>query len=132
MKQDLDAVNTELAEIIDRLGGLAPDAYAKRHELLTRQDELRVKAAEFAHDLDAERPTHDLEAELASLRKVRSQLIETRIGYATGKGGSAHGPASAAMVELGVKSMGAAGLDRTNARISRLEDILAQRQRGEQ
>lgn len=124
MSSDLESINTELAEIIDRLNALPSDAFAERYAMLKHQDELREAAAAYRDDLNAIRPTEEVEAELASLRRWRDQLIETRIGFVTSMGGSNQGPTPGAWVELRDKAMGAAGLDRINARISQLEDIL--------
>ena len=123
--EDLDRISSELADILDRLNALPADAFQERYELQTRQDQLRDEAAAFRNQLDVERSTNELEAEVASLRKRRDKLIQARIGIVTSKGGSNQGPSSGAMVTLAAKAKDAAQLDPIHARISRLEDVLA-------
>ncbi len=45
MSFDLDGMNAQLAEIIDRLIALPDDAFAERYELFKKQDELHKQAA---------------------------------------------------------------------------------------
>ena len=125
MSDDLDRLSRELADVLDRLNALPRDAFAERYELLTKQDELREEASEFRDELDIPRSASEVEAELESLRHMRNHLLESRIGFATSKGGSNQGPSSGAWVKLGAAAKGGAHLDRIHARISELEDILA-------
>jgi hypothetical protein len=124
---DVDALNRELAQVQDALLALPADAFAERHELLKRRDELREQAAAVAISADDGKSTADLEAEVAALRRRREELISTRIGFATGKGGSAQGPTSGAWVGLGRAAKDGAGMDQLNARISKIERLLAER-----
>jgi hypothetical protein len=64
----------ELSEIQDRLVALPDDAFAERSELIRRRDELRSEAEAHAAGADPARPTEDLLAELAALRRRRSDL----------------------------------------------------------
>ena len=112
---------------MDRLLARPEDAYAERSELLTRQYELRDLAADFRQDADADRSTADLFAELDALKDQRETLISTRIGFATGKGGNSAPAVSGAWVKLGMDALAGAGLDSLNARIAKLEDLLAHR-----
>lgn len=116
-----------LAEIQAELTELAGKPSPRMFELLTEQDALRAEAGGLAHSVDADRSTSELEAELASLVKLRKSLVDARTGYATGKGGNNAGPASGAWVTLNAQSHAASGVDRLTTRISHIEDVLASR-----
>lgn len=125
----LEEVTLRLAAIQDALMALPDGASSERHELLKERDALRAEAAGFSVDHDQNRSTQELEAELASLRHRRKQIVGARSGYATGKGGNNAGPASGAWVKLAEQSKSAGGLGVLNARISQIEDVLATRAR---
>lgn len=116
-----------LAAIQEELAALPDGPSADRYQLLKERDGLRLAAAQYAADIDSERPTEELQAELASLKQQRRQLVESRSGYVMSKGGNSQGPASAAWVKLSVSGRSASGVDRLNVRISHLEDVLSQR-----
>ena len=124
---ELDRITRELAEVQDQLLALEEGDFAERFRLQSRQDELREAAGELATDWDADRPTEEIEAELAGHRARLEELVESRSGYAIGKGGSNQGPGSAAMGKLAHQSKQAAGLGQITARISHLEDLLKER-----
>lgn len=123
----VEEIALRLAAIQDALLALPAGPSRERYDLLTEQDALREEAAEFAVQVDAGRSTADLEAELASLKRRRHEIVDSRRGYVMGKGGDNAGPASAAWVRLSGQSRSAAGLDQMNARISTIEDVLAAR-----
>lgn len=127
----VEDVTLRLAAIQEELLALPDGPSEKRYQLLVERDALREQAAEFAVDVDAERSTAELEAELLSLRRRRREIVESRSGYVMGKGGDSQGPASGAWVKLSGQSRSAAGLDHINVRISRIEDVLASRKNRE-
>lgn len=123
----VEEIALRLAAIHDELAALPEGPSVARHELLKERDGLRRAASQYAADIDLERPTEALKAELASLRQQRRHLIESRSGYVMGKGGNNQGPASAAWVQLSASGRSASGVDRLNVRISHLEDVLSRR-----
>ena len=123
----VEDVSLRLAAIHDELAALPDGPSPERYILLKELDLLREEAAGFVANVDTERPTTDLEAELASLRRSRKQILDARKGYVMSKGGDNAGPASGTWVKLSIQSRSAAGVDRLNVRISRIEDVLASR-----
>jgi len=97
---DLDAVNWELAEVVDALNRTPSDDFPARHALRVRQDELRERAAEFRTDADEQRPTAALEAELRALEARLNAIygsgldLVTQSGGGSGTGGSFTSPAA--------------------------------------
>lgn len=89
---DLDRITQALARVQGELLGLADDAFAERHELLQRRDQLRREAAAFRVDFDTRRPTEDMLDELSGLRSHLSELEGRRIDMVKQSGGSAAGP----------------------------------------
>ena len=81
--QDLDAVNRELAEVVDALNATPSDDFAARHALRTRQDQLRELAAEFRVDADeqvrlllhADTPVVTIFPNEASLLRLATALL---------------------------------------------------------
>ncbi len=124
---DPGQVSKRLAEILVELDRLPPGPSPERFQLLVERDELRDQAGQFGADQLASRSTEELETELESLRQTRDSLVSSHTGFITAKGGSSAAPTSGAWVELSKKSLGAAGLDRFNQRISQIEDVLAER-----
>lgn len=123
----LDELTRRLARIQDELAALPCGASPQRFALLTERDALRRAAAAYRQGVDDGRSTKDLEAELASLRKRRDQSIARRTGFVTSKGGGSHSPTPGAWVKLGSQAMAGDDLSGVNARISKIEDILAER-----
>lgn len=127
---DIDAINRELAEVVDALNATPSDDFAARYALRTRQDELRELAAEFRVDADEQRSTEDLRREL----KMMEQRLEgiygsgmdlvTQSGGGSGTGGSY---TSAAEGGMNAQIREASGLGDIQARIARLREILASR-----
>ena len=127
MSEPLDELTKRLSQIQDELAALPCGASPQRYALLTERDALRRAAASYRSTADESRSTKALEAELASLKKRRKQSIAQRTGFATSKGGGSHSPSSGAWVKLGSQAMAGDDLSMVNARIARIEDILAKR-----
>lgn len=129
---NLDSLNRELADIQDRLLALAPDDFEERYRLQSRQDELRNEAAGFEQDWLKERSTEDLEAELAQLRRHAEELVASKSGMVSGKGGGSHSAVSGAFAKLAldVKQTVADEVGRILVRIDHIEAVLASRRAG--
>lgn len=128
--QDLDAVNRELAEVVDALNATPTDDFAARHALRTRQDELRELAAGFRVDADEQRSTEDLRIELAAREAQLDAIYKSGLDLVTQSGGgSATGGSYTSAGEAGInqKIRGASGAGEVQARIARLQEILADR-----
>ena len=82
MVGDMSSVFRELEQLQDRLSSLTRDAYEEKYALLTRQEELRTRAAQLADEVTAECSTQELLIRLASLRR-RRDLLERQHGSAT-------------------------------------------------
>ncbi|KAA3638479.1 MAG: hypothetical protein DWP92_06035 [Armatimonadetes bacterium] len=127
----LEEINRDLGSVLDAMIALDDDDFAKRYELLKRQDELRVEAGRFQTDFDEQRPTQDVMDELRSMRKQRDAEVKNQAGRnmmsGPGGSGSAAGAVSAEMVELTLKAKAASPLDGLNTRIAALESILLAR-----
>lgn len=131
MARSLDTVTRELAEVTDLLLAVADDDFATRHELLTRQDALRLEAESFAQDLDAGRPTQDVIDELVEARsqlasEVRRNSGRVMMSGPSGTGASA-GAVSAEMVTLSLKTNAASRVAALTTRVAFLEDVLTER-----
>jgi len=128
--QDLDAVNRELAEVVDALNSTPSDDFATRHALRTRQDALRDLAAGFRVDADEQRSTEDLQRELAARESQLEAIygagvdMVTQAGGGSGTGGSY---TSAAEGGMNKQVRAAAGAAEVTVRIARLREILAVR-----
>ncbi len=129
--QDLDAVNRELAEVVDALNATPTDDFAARHALRTRQDELRELAAQFRVDADEQRSTEDLRRELAAretqITAIYGAAME-QVSQSGGGGGDFGSPVAAAEGGLTAKGRDATGAPEIRSRISRLREILAARE----
>lgn len=111
MVGEMSSVLRELEKVQDRLSSLTKDAQSERYALMTRQEELRTKAARLAEDVDAECSTQQLLSQLSRLRRRREVLNRQR--RAVGPGG--YRPGS------GV------GLNQVDDRIQRIRSLLAAR-----
>ncbi len=111
MVGEMSSVLRELEQVQDRLSSLTKDAEAEKYALMTRQEELRTRAARLADDVDAQCSTQQLLTQLASLRRRRDVLNRQR--HATGP--SSYGPG-----HLG-------GLSQVDERIERIRSLLADR-----
>jgi hypothetical protein len=124
---DLDALVTRMARVRVALDELPEGPSPERYSLLTELDELRRQAETFDQwDLES-RSTVELSSELDALTSRREQIVSGRIGFATSTGGGNHSPTPGSWVDLATKARDAAGLDRINARIGRIEDELTKR-----
>ena len=129
--QDLDAVNRELAEVVDALNATPSDDFAARHALRTRQDQLRELAAGFRVDADEQRSTKDLRIELAARESQIKAIYGSGIDMVTqAGGGSGTGGSYTSAAEGGVNKQvrEASGAADVIARIARLREILASRE----
>lgn len=128
---DLDRITRELAEVQDALLALPDDAFAERYELLRRRDELRNAAATARAGLAQERPTADIQAELAGLRRRLAELEARRIDLVqqAGSSAAAAGPGADGWggIQLNTAIDRAQGLDEVRARIGVLKGILLDR-----
>jgi hypothetical protein len=128
--KDLDAVNRELAEVVDALNNTPSDDFAARHALRTRQDELRELAAGFRVDADEQRSTEDLRIELAARESQINAIYGSGIDMVTqAGGGSGTGGSYTSAAEGGINRQvrDASGAGEVQARIARLREILADR-----
>ncbi len=128
---DRDAALRELGAIQDRLISLPDDAFAERYELQTRRAALRDQLAEANAGADVERPTPELEAELAALRAQAEEIRKLRIDVVKQAGGGRTGE----MNTRGATAMNrqideAHGRPAIIARIARIEAALAERAGG--
>ena len=88
---DITELLAELADLHDRLIALPADAFAERHELRSRQDALRERAAEFQQHRDAGRSRTELELELSALDGQLEAIRSQRIDPVKQAGGGPHG-----------------------------------------
>lgn len=127
---DLDAINRELAEVVDALNATPADDFAVRHELHTRQDALREMAAQYQRDADESRSTDDLHRELAAREAQIASIYGSAMEQvAQSSGGGPGGGALTAAAEGGLVAKGreASGAPAIRARIARLRQLLAER-----
>ena len=119
MVGDMSSILSELTLVQDQLAALSADAVADRTALLARRDELHVAAARMADKVDEDRPTQDLLAQLAALRRQLGALERQR----------AAAPARPGMrVENSFRpSQGQPSESRIEARIRRIQWLLSQR-----
>ena len=126
---DITQLLAELADVHDRLIALPSDAFAERHELRTRQDELREEAAGFQQHRDEGRSRSELEAELAALRGqlegIRRQRIDPvrQAGGGPGGGGEMGNLGALAINQSIEQAQGGPGIQ---ARIAQIEARLAE------
>lgn len=112
----------ELAEVTDALIATEADDFVGLFEFLTRQDKLRAEAHQLGVDVDRERPTSDIRAELAWAKGRRNLLIRQK---SLVSGPQGHG-VSAKMVELSSDTDRPRGLEALTVRISSLESLLVE------
>lgn len=128
--RDLDSINRELAEVVDALNATPSDHFAARHELRTRQDQLRELAAGFRVDADDQRSTEDLRRELTAretqVTAIYGAAME-QISQSSGGGPGGQGHTAAAEGALTAKGRESMGAPAIRARIFRLREILAER-----
>lgn len=125
---DLNHIFEELTRIRRQLDELPADAAGARAKLEHRREELHAEAA-GQDAVGDERPTHEIETELVSLRNHVDHIEQTGIDVATQHGGSLLEASTASdsmdlnkQVELGQ------GADELRARIHKLEAVLEHRE----
>ena len=128
--RNLDDVTRDLASVTDALLAVEATDFARRHELLKRQDQLRAEADAFASGFEKQRPTQDILSELESLRQQRDAEVKGRIGRTmmSGPGGTrgAPGAVSGEMMRLTTKANANGRLEALTQRIAALESLLAE------
>lgn len=126
----LDEINRRLAEIQAELWDLDVDEFTARHALHLERDRLRDQVRTSV-DLDADRPTEDLLAELEARSDSLAQIQESMVNPAGMSGGGGHGTGSyegpADGVKLNTEILAATGAAKLRERIARLETILTER-----
>jgi len=123
-------LTSKLADIQRQLLDLPDEAFAERFELRKQQDALRLKAKEYASDLDKSRGTDDLLVELGALRSQMKSIEGQRIDLVmqAGSGGastSEMGNLGGVAINKGIDD--AMGLPKIKARIGVIKGILDDR-----
>ena len=129
-RADVEAVVKRLAEVQDELLSLDSDDFATRYRLESERDRLRDQAAEFSGAVDAGRPTHEIERELASLRSQLEAIEASKIDMVMQSGGGTNAGAGAdgmGGVVLNQQIGAASGIDKIRSRIAQLETVLHDR-----
>lgn len=89
MVGEMSSILRELEIVQDRLSELTAADQTERSTLMSRQEELRTRAARLAEDVDSQCSTKELLIHLASLRRRRDVLNRQR--HARGPGAAAPG-----------------------------------------
>lgn len=128
---DVDAALRELADIQDRLIALPADAFGERYDLQTHRAALRDRLAETHAGADQERPTAELEAELAALQARAEEVKKLRIDVVKQAGGGRTGEMNTrGATQMNRQIDEAQGLPAIRSRIARIEAVLEQRREG--
>jgi len=126
-------VLSRISEIYDELLEVESDDFAKRHRLLTERDGLRSRVHEFQGDavLTDDRPTPQIERELAALRANAEALYDQQIDLVTQAGGGSQTNEMGNLGGIGLnhRMAEATGLNSIRQRIGQLEAILDNRQK---
>ena len=123
-------INRRLAEIQKQIWELDPNDFATKYELQKERDELRDRVR-AAVDVDNDRSTEDLLAELGERRKALTLAQESMVSSAGMSGGggadagSFEGPSDG--VKLNTEIVAASGAQQLAQRIAKLETILSER-----
>jgi hypothetical protein len=124
-----------IAEIFDELAALGPGRFGQQHALLTERDALQAELHELEGrgTLTDERPTEEIEREVAALRSSAEALRRQHIDLVSQAGGGPHG---GEMGNLGATGLNqrmdeASGFNQLMRRIGRLEALLEDRRRGD-
>jgi hypothetical protein len=124
---DLNHIFEELVQIRKQLEELPGDATEERARLEHRREELHAEAAgqDAAGD---ERPTHEIEMELVSLRNQVDHIEKSGIDVAVQHGGSALESSTATdAMDLNKQIEAGQGADELRDRIHKLEVVLEHR-----
>lgn len=114
MVVQLGSILRELEQVQDRLTSLAHDDQSEKLTLLSRQEELRTRAAQLAVAVDSRCSTQTLLTQLAGLRRQLG-AFERQHGGGPSRGGAHR------------QSSPMSNMSRVEQRISRIEGILADR-----
>jgi hypothetical protein len=114
MAGKMSSILRELEQVQDRLSALCGDDGADKLDLMTRQEELRTRAARLAEDVDAGCSTQQLLTDLAKLRRRRDVLDRQRVRGGSGPAPQPSGP-------------GYEGVSQVEQRVKRIRSLLADR-----
>jgi hypothetical protein len=125
---DLDRIFRELMETRQKLDSLPPDASTERARLERRRQELHELATNLQASVGDERPTPEIQTELASLKVSLTEIEDATIDIAVQHGGSALEASYApATMDLNRAIESGQGADEIRVRIRQLEDTLEKR-----
>jgi hypothetical protein len=125
---DLDRIFRELMETRQKLDSLPPDASTERARLERRRQELHELATNLQASVGDERPTPEIQTELASLKVSLTEIEDATIDIAVQHGGSALEASYApATMDLNRQIESGQGADEIRVRIRQLEDTLEKR-----
>lgn len=128
---EISEVRQRISDIYDELLETESDDFAERHRLLTERDVLRSRIHELQGDavLTDDRPTLQIERELAALRANAEALYDQQIDLVTQAGGGSHAVDHGSLGGIGLNQRMAesTGLNAIRQRIGQLEGILADR-----
>ncbi len=125
---DLDRIFRELMETRQKLDSLPPDASTERARLERRRQELHELATNLQASVGDERPTPEIQTELASLKVSLTEIEDATIDIAVQHGGSALEASYApATMDLNRAIESGQGADEIRGRIQQLEDTLEKR-----
>ncbi len=123
-----EEITRRLAEIDEELWSLDAGDFRTKYELQSERDRLRAIVRSEV-DMDADRSTEDLLAELKARRRALTQIQKSMVnsaGMSGGGGAGAYaGPADG--VRLNTEIVAGTGAKELSQRISKLETILTQR-----
>lgn len=127
----LDEIDHRLGEIQDELMKLGNDEFARKLELHEERDRLHAEAAKLQKDLDLDRPSSELIAELKQHRKQLASIDNKHINTAEqltpgfGLAGEHSGPGDTEWINQNIDE--GTGRAKIEARITHLEAILENR-----
>jgi len=124
---NVDNIFEQLVDIRRQMDALPADAVEERARLEHRREELHSAAAAEDQAGD-ERPTHEIELELVSLRERLDGIQASGIDIVKQHGGSAlEASTASSTMDLNDQVAAAQGADELQARISKLERVLEHR-----
>lgn len=125
-----EEITRRLAEIDEELWSLDAGDFKTKYGLQKERDGLRAIVRSEV-DMDADRSTEDLLAELEARRKALTQIQKSMVNSAGMSGGGGDGAGSFAGpadgVRLNTEIVAGTGAQELSQRISKLETILTQR-----
>jgi len=124
---DLNHIFEELTRIRRQLDELSDDAADERARLEHRREELHAEAA-GQDAIGDERPSHEIDIELVSLRNQLDHIEKSGINVAIQHGGSLLEASTASdAMDLNKQVEAGQGADELRARIHKLEAVLDHR-----